>query len=122
MLSPNLCSINNIMKPLFLCCQFYSFRTILNVCNWPMEKSMRSRTHKHFIGRRGNSGNCNLDSQLLQRTEIKSGVLFSVGFMLNFDIVTLSHVFIFYPHPFRILVPFDLKCSWMLKTCSVGSQ
>ena len=57
MLSLNLCSINNIMKLLFLCCQFYSFPTILNVCNWPNGKSTQARTRKHFNVRRGISGN-----------------------------------------------------------------
>ena len=36
MLLLNLWSINNIMKLFFVCCQFYSFRNILNVKNWSM--------------------------------------------------------------------------------------
>ena len=31
--------------------------------------------------------------------------------------LTLFH---FCPHPFWVLVPFDLKCTWKLESCSMG--
>ena len=44
MLSLNLCSINNKMKLFFLCCQFHSFRNIINVRNWPMRINVKGKT------------------------------------------------------------------------------
>ena len=44
MLSLNLCSINNIIKLLFLCWQFYSFRIILNVSNWSNKNNVKGKS------------------------------------------------------------------------------
>ena len=40
----NSCLLNNIIKLLFLCCQCYSFRTILIVSNWQKRINVKGRS------------------------------------------------------------------------------